>query len=290
MNAESSDLTPISRLSRDLREAAVTLTDDEARFLVDSYYMMQDARLRADGQLRALGESEEPNSVLSWLGEQNRTLENQVKGALDRYSNGHPIGRWMRSITGIGPVIAAGLLAHIDIERCATAGNIWSFAGLNPLAEWKKGEKRPWNARLKVLCWKLGESFVKVSGNESDYYGKIYAARKKLETERNEAGAFAEQAALILTKRKIGKDTDAFKAYSVGRLPPAHIHARAKRYAVKLFLAHLHEVWRKHAGLPVPLPYPIVFLGHAHIIPPPNQIERPMTEEEAAAARAKDSE
>ena len=58
--------------------------------------------------------------------------------------------------------------------------------------------------------------------------------------------------------KKIGKDTDAIKSYRVGKLPPAHIHARAKRYAVKLFLAHFHETgYRLHYGTEPPAPYPI---------------------------------
>ena len=73
----------------------------------------------------------------------------------------------------------------------------------------------------------------------------------------------------ILTKKKIGKDTDAYKAYSIGKLPPAHLHARATRYAVKLFLAHLHEVmYVQHHGRKPPLPYAIGILGHAHKIEP----------------------
>jgi hypothetical protein len=49
------------------------------------------------------------------------------------------------------------------------------------------------------------------------------------------------------------------------------LHARAKRYAVKLFLAHLHEVWyREHYKTAPPIPYPIAHLGHAHYIAPPN--------------------
>ena len=31
---------------------------------------------------------------------------------------------------------------------------------------------------LKELCWKIGESFVKVKGNPADIYGKIYEERK----------------------------------------------------------------------------------------------------------------
>ena len=58
-----------------------------------------------------------------------------------------------------------------------------------------------------------------------------------------------------LEKYKIGKTTDAYKAYSVGKLPPAHIHARAKRYAVKMFISHLHEIWYEvELGKPAPVP------------------------------------
>lgn len=263
-------LDPIERLSRDLREAATTLSDDEARFLVDAYYSMQEDRKRSDNQVRALSESGEPNRVLEWFATQSGTLEKQVAAALDRYSNAHPVGRWARSQVGIGPVISAGLLAHIDIEKCNTAGKLWRFAGLDPSQKWEKGKKRPWNAALKTLCWKIGESFVKVSGNEEAFYGAVYVKRKALETERNEAGANAEAAARVLTEKKIGKGTEAYKAYSIGKLPPAHIHARAKRYAVKLFLAHFQEVaFRERYNTAPPLPYPIAHMGHVDYIAPP---------------------
>jgi hypothetical protein len=251
---------PIERLTKDLRTAAKTLSDAEARFLVDAYYQMQDARIRNEGQVRSM--AEEPHDVLVWFSTQSRTLENQVKGALDKYTIAHPVGDWLRSVKGIGPVISAGLLAHIDIKQAPTVGHIWNFAGLSPDIKWEKGKKRPWNARLKVLCWKAGESFVKVSGQDDAYYGKVYADRKALEISRNEEGKFADQAKAKLEKFKIG-------------LPPAHIHARATRYAVKLFLSHLHETWyRIEYGEAPPNPYPIAILGHAHKIEPERAIPR----------------
>jgi len=261
--------TPIARLSRDLRTAAATLSDREARYLVDAYYLIQNNRIGADAQVRSMGADGEPVLLLLWLGEQMRALENQVKAALDKYSAAHPVGKWARGVTGVGPVIGAGLLAHIDIEKAPTAGHIFSFAGLNPMVKWEKGQKRPWNAQLKTLCWKLGESFVKVKGNEKDVYGKLYEQRKVEEITKNEAGEFAEQAAAVLVAKRIGKTTDAYKAYSQGKLPPAHIHARAKRWAVKIFLSNLHEVWyEQHYDKPAPAPYPFAHLGHIHKIEP----------------------
>jgi hypothetical protein len=207
---------------------------------------------------------------LSWLHGQNEALEEQIKSALDVYTKSHIVGRWARAQKGIGPVICAGLLAHIDIHQAPTVGHIWSFAGLNPNQKWGKGEKRPWNASLKVLCWKAGESFVKVSGYEDAYYGQIYKARKAYETAKNEAGDYADQAARSLVEKKYDPDTDAYKAYIQGRLPLARIHARSTRYAVKMFLSHLHTIWyRAEFGKEPPLPFAIAHLGHVHIVPPP---------------------
>lgn len=265
------ELEPLQRLSRDLKEAARTLSPNEARYLVDSYYQIQEYRKASDNQVRAMSESTEPHQVLTWLASNSEVLENQIRRALDAWSDEQAAGKWAKSITGIGPVISAGLLAHIDITKAPTVGHIWRFAGLDPTLKWEKGQKRPFNASLKVLCWKIGESFVKVSNHKADFYGKFYQRRKELETERNEAGQFAEQAAAKLEKFKIGKTTDAYAAYSIGKLPPAHIHSRAKRYAVKLFLAHYHHVaYRCHFGVDPPKPYVISILGHADYIAPPN--------------------
>ncbi len=349
-----SDLTPITRLNRDMRAAAGGLSPKEVRFLVDGYYLVQENRIRADAQVRAMEEADEPVTLLLWLGEQMRSLENQVKAGLDRYSLEHPVGEWARSVTGVGPVIAAGLLAHIDIKKAPTAGHIFSFAGLNPNRHWlgaKKAEevvravvgmdrkgklkppeiqaiadkagfnvsfivamlkddaptvtkvikavsKRPWNTQLKTLCWKLGESFVKVSGKDNDIYGKLYVGRKSEEWTKNLAGDFSELATRILTKKKF-KASQARRFYAgemspsiigayvkagetvpeglkpsavgdeIPMLPPGHIHARAKRWAVKIFLSNLHEVWFEiHYGHPAPAPYPFAHLGHTHKIDP----------------------
>lgn len=265
-------LDPLAKLTKDMRAAASRLTPHEARFLCDLYYSWQDERIRQAGQVRSLAASGEPHESIAWVLGQSQVLEKQVQVMLDAYTRSEPtgMGAWARQIVGIGPVIAAGLCANIDIAKAPTVGHIWRYAGLDPTLEWKKGEKRPWNASLKVLCWKAGESFVKVSGNKNDVYGKLYLQRKAQEQAKNEAGDYADQAKAKLQRFRIGEDTDARKWYEQGKLPPAHLHARAKRWAVKLFLAHYHaEAYRRHFGTEPPLPYPIAHLNHAHVIPPP---------------------
>ncbi len=263
----SMGLSAIEKLTKDLAKASMTLGPAETRFLVDSYYIMQEQRKRSANQVMALSETTEPHEVLVWFACQNRTLENQIKRALAKYAEGHPVGARMLSVVGIGPVITAGLLAHIDIKLAPTVGHIWRFAGLDPTSKWEKGERRPWNAALKTLCWKIGESFVKNKGRENCFYGQLYDQRKAYEVEINARNGYADQAAAILKSHPSHKQKT---IYSEGKLPDGHIHARAKRYAVKLFLAHLHDVWYRHEyGEAPPLPYPIAHLGHAHKIDPP---------------------
>lgn len=263
-------LEPIVKLSKDLKQASKTLSKQEVRYLVDTYYQIQEFRKATGNQIGSMKESEEPTELITWLFDNLKLLENQIKNALDVYTKNHPVGQWLQGITGIGPVISAGLLAHIDIEKAPTAGHIWSFAGLDPTKKWEKGQLRPWNAKLKVLCWKIGQSFVKVSNNPKDVYGKLYKERKEYEIARNEAGEYRQQAEHILKTKNIGKDTDAYKHYSQGKLPPAHIQQRAERYAVKIFISHLHSYWYEtHFGTEPPKPFAIAILGHAHEIPRP---------------------
>jgi len=321
----------VVRMTRDIAKAAATMSAKEARFLVDQYYIMQDQRKRSNNQVRALGEAKEPNSVLVWLAEQDTVLENQLKRAMDEYTKAHPMGKWMRSIYGIGPVLSAGILAHIDISKCPTAGTIWRFAGLDFSVKWESTKetlrilkdpaifpghpdvreliplaaayfgrkeatlirymtdketntvmmtltelakaiaRQPWNAKLKVLCWKIGQSFLKFSNEEKCYYGHLYKQRKAYEVQRNESGGNVELAKVLILDIE-NHATEAYKALLKGKLPPGQLDARAQRWAVKIFLSHLHAAWYKvHFKTDPPKPFAIAILGHAHEIPPPTQ-------------------
>lgn len=332
LREEDEDVLSVA-LRRDLQRAAAELQPHEARYLVDCYYAIQESRKRSKNQALALSKSKEPNDLVIWLGGRMERLEGQVKAMLLSYAEAHAPGRWAMTVCGIGPVIAAGLLAYIDIERAPTVGHIWRFAGLDPTDKWLAKEDarkmvsgvcvergpvtnthllelakrsnqsvedilktmrflqrlspgeypkidreslanalamRPWNAGLKTLCWKIGESFVKVSNKPQDVYGKLYVERKEQEQAKNEVKAFAAQAEAILATKNIGKDTEAYKAYIQGMLPPAHIHARAKRWVVKLFLAHLqHVMYECRYGVPPSKPYILTRPEHTHYIKPP---------------------
>ena len=314
--------------------------------------------------MRALETGQEPNDAVKWVQAQFLRVEQDIQVALDVYTMFEPsgMGRWARQHVGIGPVIAAGLVCHLDIAQARTVGHWWRFGGLDPSNEWlgterarklvdeaylacgtegppdaqivawvsqhthrpaatierlskdKQGTvtraalaaglaRRPWNASLKVLLWKMGESFVKTSGNKEGFYGRVFLARKLREQEANERGAFADQARAKLERFRIGKDTDAWAWYSgcllpsqareilradagarpgltkklagppgsgVAMLPPGHVHARAKRYAVKHYLSAYHEeAYRRRYNVLPPLPFAIAHLGHVDKMPCP---------------------
>lgn len=247
-------------LSKDVRKAAALLTPGEVRYLVDLYYQFQNFRISSRNCIRAGEDQQEPNAALSWFSGQIETVEGQVRSAMKYYARGRRDGRWALSIHGIGPVIAAGMLANFDIQRAPTVGHFWSFAGLNPDAEWKKGQKRPFSLKAKVVAWKAGQSFMKLRAGKNDVYGKLYAARKALEIERNEAGA--HKGYMLRTAAGV-KEVD--------KLPPFIIDARARRWAVKLFIAHLHHVMHEVAfGTPPMKPYILTKGDHAHYMGPPN--------------------
>jgi hypothetical protein len=294
-------------LSKELLKAGSKLKPSEGRFLVDRYYQLQDDRIKSEGQLRSLYKGEEwpdyikealknPATILEWMHTINMQLEEEIKKALKKFAENNFMGKWAMEQCGIGPVLSAGLLVHLEIEQAPTAGHLWSYAGFDPTREWKKGEKRPFNAKLKTLCFKIGESFVKVKSRDQDIYGKIYQDRKALEMSRNKQGLFAEQAKEMAKKFKANKSvsydwysgkvtTEAYKEFlkkkeasslakpkTVGEgegihmLPPGHIHARARRYAVKMLLSDWHEIaYQDHYKKERPLPFPVAHLGHAHV-------------------------
>ncbi len=164
-------LPTLRELRKDLREAASGAGVAEVRYLVDLYYELQHYRITASNQSGALAKLEEPSQAIQLLFSQFEGTENAIKAALEKWSDENPMGAWAKGHVGIGPVIAAGLASHIDVTRSETVGGVWRFAGLDPTMEWKKGQVRPYNAKLKVLSWKIGESFSRLRKHDKCWYG-----------------------------------------------------------------------------------------------------------------------
>lgn len=133
----------------------------------------------------------------------------------------------------------------------------------------KAMSKVPYNKDLKKMIFLIEESFVKVA-NRGSLYGQLIQQRKAIECVLNEQGHYADQAGKILATKNIGKDTDAYKAYSQGKLPKAHIQRRACRWAAKIFLVHVfEEMYRVYHDGEAPEPfYVFSHQGHKDYISP----------------------
>jgi len=158
---------------------------------------------------------------------------------------------WLRTIKGLKDgTIAAGLLALIDdIGSFDTVSKLWRFCGLAVIdgkAEHnERGETSHYNHRLKVLCFLIGDQFIK---QQTPLYVDIYYAEKKRLRE--------------LHPEKIKNDKGKWM-YNDG-----HLHNMALRKMEKIFLQHLWLKWREQDGLPISLPYAQAILGHSHIVLP----------------------
>jgi hypothetical protein len=250
-------------------------------------------------------------------------VESNIKKGLEQFTNELRFTNWLKKQCAIGPVIAAGLAAHLDIRKAVTAGHFWSFGGYVKDVVWEKGKKRPWNAELKRLYFIIGDCFTKFKNHRLAYYGKLVIERKNQEIEHNEmagylfktfpdcreiprdqplpekvvqemyrvygdkmsanrldrARHFMLQAAESLAKHNFGKKTKAYAAYIKGTLPDGRIQLRAQRWAVKIFLDHVHAVmYWDYFNSPPPVPYvfsktpegtPRVPGEHRHLVPIP---------------------
>lgn len=264
----------LKKLSPDIKALAKAMPDEEARGLVRTYYQLQNDRIRAAGRTRAkVGtdkapvEEPQPHKVAAFFTDQSLALEKQVHAVLTVWSMEQPECVWAQSIAGIGPVISSGLKANIDVRKALYMGAVWAYCGLNPEMVWKKGEKRPYNADMKVLAWKASSSFVKMwrkqSGERRCFYGLIYALRKAYELEQSEAGNYANRAAKCLAAKDFSRDTGARRAYLEGKIPPGQILASSMRFAAKMFLGHYWQTaYELHYGKAAPVAYILTQDGH----------------------------
>lgn len=228
------------------------------RGLVEDYYDIQKMRLEVQNQQRAyrqgVSESED-----AWMKE-NVTdklsgIEKTVGKRLSTWVKDESIyDYWLKDIQGIGPVLASGLIAWIsDIKKFETISKLWAYAGLSVDEDGrarrrKAGEKSNWNSRLKVLCWKIGESFVKTGAGYRELYDQF----------REEYDG----------KWKTFEDCGSIGCKNAKKCMDGHRYAAAKRKVVKVFLAHLWMQWRKMEGLPVEHPFIIGKGKHEHLIAP----------------------
>jgi len=105
----------------------------------------------------------------------------------------------------------------------------------------KRGRSIDYNPRLKVLVWKIGDSFIK---QRTPFYRAIYDNEKARQMQLLERNAVNAPQRL------------------------SHADSRARRKMEKQFLAHYWYVAHKIKELPISEPYVAAKLGHTGIVMP----------------------
>ena len=104
--------------------------------------------------------------------------------------NSPPEAKWAYTQIGIGPVIASGLSAHIDLVKADTISAVWKFAGQAPgFDRRQKGTKIPYNARLKPFVGKSGNGFSRLTGKKA-LFMLTFPQFKAQEIQRNDGGLY----------------------------------------------------------------------------------------------------
>lgn len=210
-----------------------------------------------------------------------KQMESEWKNVMEWYICDEELWTdWLDGVRGISTVLTANLLKEFGYcESFEKIGGLWKFCGLHvvcPTCTMKVYDERreeykttfvattadgkcpkcggrgiapkrrkkvslDYSPKARVLCYKLGDSFVK---QRTPYYRGIYDTEK------------ARQLKLMETKAKNAPE----------RLLQAEL--RARRKMVKLFLAHFWFVGRKMKGMETRPTYPEEKLGHTGIVMP----------------------
>jgi len=204
--------------------------------------------------LRKRGEAFE----LEWLLDSVTNLELELEQTLKRTYQAHRMYPYLKHIRGLGSELGAKLIGELDsvsqdgatgIACFDTLSKLWTFCGYGLPARKQSGKKLNYNPHLKSHLHKIAVSFGK-SGNRygNKFYEEVYLPTKEKETGKFDA----------VVKAKKGE---------VKTLPPTvttelHIHRRAQRKMIKVFLGCLYYKWRELEGLPVRQTYAEEKLAH----------------------------
>lgn len=212
--------------------------DDSVRALVDLRdRTLQKSRIAFGNRTDAIERgadvvSDDAKAIIEKWQQRFDDLESEAEKDIAKLVKREPIVQELTALRGIGPLLAAKMVAMIDIHRAESVSALWRYSGYGvtngqrdrPTA----GVKLNYNSRLKTTLYLVAGSFLKCGSP----YRAIY---------------------------------DSSRAYYEANRPEwtkAHQHQAALRKMIKIFLSHLYVRWRTLEGLPVRAPYVHDKLGH----------------------------
>lgn len=167
-----------------------------------------------------------------------------------------PIYRWLETVRGCGPTMAAVIISTIDIRKATYVSSLWSYAGLS-VAHDGRGMSRKAEHLVK-------RRYINSAGEEAERLGITFNPFLKTKL----IGVLGP----CMIKAGDSPYTRIYRDYK-HRLEnhpkhrektKGHRNAMAIRYMIKMFLKSLYIEWRTLEGLPVYPPYAEAKLGISH--------------------------
>lgn len=233
--------------------------------LQDNYKTFKDIqkqRIKREQRDLAKGIDKKKDETYKAILEIETNMLKEISKELEKYL----VWTWLKEIKGMGPAIAAGLIANIDLERVNYNGdrimknvsNLWSYAGLSvengKALRRKKGESISVNSKLKaLLVGVFGDSIIK---QRTPVYREFYDKVKEAELEKKYHPGY------LSGKYNGYKKSDIM-------LSRGHANNRAIRKTIKLFLQHYYVIGCQQLGLDTRPPFVHEKLKHnGYILPP----------------------
>ena len=204
--------------------------------------------------------------------------EKEYKKLMEEFVESESIyNEFLTKIKGISAILSANLLKEFGYcEKAPNISSLWKYTGMHvengeaPVR--KKGEKLSFNAKLRTLCYKISDSFVK---QRTPFYREIYDKEKErqvglMNEVLNKLSKEQEKELKKIKKRK--EKRDFFNQFNP-KAPVSLLNAdmRARRKMVKIFLAHYWQASKelshsqKENHKSVAKPYVEEKLNHKHI-------------------------
>lgn len=197
------------------------------------------------------------------------TLREEYESRMRELARSLPIFPWVDGVRGFAEIGIAKIIGEAgDLGKYNNPAKLWKRLGLAVINGRRQGDPGPgasaedwiehgYSPKRRSEVWNITDSLIRAQwrgakedaetgeiteGHPLGYYGKVYAARKAYETQKNEAGDYANIAAAIVARsRDKGK---AAPENLEGRLTKKHIDSRARRYVAKRLVKHAWQRWR----------------------------------------------
>jgi len=261
------------------------------RNLVDIYYDFQGQRIQT--QLR-IGASERGHTLskeeLSIYGiqtimENAAIFEKDIEKLIVKQLKNHALWtQYLSKIQGIGPLIAAGLIAYIDdIEKFKHVSSLWQYSGYG-MNRFCTNCKKPTFIEVKYETGTKAKKLHPIDscpicdnktipvlqkrtpGYQSNWNDRLKVLAWKASTSFVKQKAEKSKYRTLYDQIKKQERLDhPIKIVNNGKTMynDGHINNRTIRKISKIFLAHLWQTWRRQQGLEATEPYAKQLLGHS---------------------------